>query len=690
MSVISKLKNMANAFKGGVPLSYFIPSGIGQPIVTKTDTLDFYTGWVFRCVDLRAKGLAAVDYKLYQLKKDGSVDEIAQHELLDLLYRVNPDTTKFDFLELTANYLDLFGAAPWVLEGGKKFGQPKTISLARPEFMKVKKDKDGNITGWEYQIGSFKKEFEKDEVIFLKNYNPKSPDRGLGVIEAVRTTAQHNDYIGQHNTKLLENGARPSGYVEVEGKLSDTEYKRLKKEIKSQYQGYLNAYNVYLLEGGTKFTPAMIPPKDLEFIAARDMNRDEIAGIFGVPKSMLGYTDATRASAKTSEYIFAKWTLEPLITKYFEQLNEFLVPRYGDNLWLSFEPIAKDDEELALREREISWNKWKTTNEIRAEEGLDPIKGGDNVFLPLSNMPMMNNPQGDIGKGIVLEAKEAKIGKVDFKTQQYIKKRILNRNVKVRQMAEKLAEKMVDSVIAKKKIVLKIKPEKKSLSDEQIQTFYKRRMEEETSLENMWEKGFIQFFTSQKERFVQKLEDNRASLKGIEDDLDIDVEEELKSTVNIISPLMYQTLMKGSIQASEVIGEPAVLDMDFFKQWLDKVSEETGKSINDTTIQAFADTLKEGIANGEDLSALKSRVETVFDFATASRATMIARTETARGVTEAHRKMYEHYGFEDVKWLLAPGACEECVSLAGENWTVKSIEGQIPVHPNCKCDYTPL
>lgn len=69
---------------------------------------------------------------------------------------------------------------------------------------------------------------------------------------------------------------------------------------------------------------------------------------------------------------------------------------------------------------------------------------------------------------------------------------------------------------------------------------------------------------------------------------------------------------------------------------------------------------------------------------------MIARTETARGVTEAHRKMYEHYGFEDVKWLLAPGACEECVSLAGENWTVKSIEGQIPVHPNCKCDYTPL
>ena len=132
------------------------------------------------------------------------------------------------------------------------------------------------------------------------------------------------------------------------------------------------------------------------------------------------------------------------------------------------------------------------------------------------------------------------------------------------------------------------------------------------------------------------------------------------------------------------------MDMDFVKEWLDKVSKETGESITNTTIEAFEKTLNDGIAAGESLSELKNRVEEVFNFAKDYRATMIARTETARGVTEAHRKMYEHYGFDEVKWLLSSGACEECIVKAGDKWTVKTIEGQIPVHPNCKCDHTPL
>ncbi len=85
-------------------------------------------------------------------------------------------------------------------------------------------------------------------------------------------------------------------------------------------------------------------------------------------------------------------------------------------------------------------------------------------------------------------------------------------------------------------------------------------------------------------------------------------------------------------------------------------------------------------------------MEAVFDFAKDSRADMIARTETSRGVVEAHRKTYEHYGYTDVEWLLSPGACSLCIVKSLEEWTVKNIEGQIPgqTHPNCKCDFTPL
>lgn len=674
--------------KSAVPLSIVINSQISSPLVTKTDAADFYSSWVYACIDRRAKGLANIQPKLYRLKKGGDVEEVFEHELLDLLYRINPEMTKFDFFQLSSIYLDLFGASPFVLDGGKKGGQPKNLYLARPEFLKAKRDGRGTILGYEYQIGSQKIEFDKDEVIYIRNYNPKDPSKGLGVIEAVRLTAQADDYIQQHNSKLLENGARPSGFFKISGEVDEKEQKRLKAEIGSQYQGYDNAYKIMLLQGGMDYTPASIPPKDLDFIQSREMNRDEIMSIFGVSKPIMGiFDDINRASAKTAEYLFAKYTLEPRTNQYFEQLNEFLVPRYGDDLWLSFEPLASDDDEAILAEKKEAWNKWKTTNEIRSEEGLSPVAGGDIIYMPLSNMPSMRNEEGK-KQHIELEAKDFKVGRVDLKTQSYIKKRILNRNVRIKRLAEKAAAGVANKIQPKNPVVFKIVPEKKefSLSDEQIDAFYKARMTEESGLEGLWSKRFTEFFEKQQDRFLKAVE----GLDKKSDTYGIDAQEELKATIDIISPLMYETMAKASKGAAELIGEPAIIDMDFIKTWIDGVSQKIGELINQVTIDSFAETLKAGIANGESLSELKKRVEEVFTFAKDHRAELIARTETARGVTEAHRKTYEHYGFDEVKWLLAPGSCELCLGKAQGQWSTKTIESEIPVHPACKCDFTPL
>jgi translation elongation factor EF-G len=212
-------------------------------------------------------------------------------------------------------------------------------------------------------------------------------------------------------------------------------------------------------------------------------------------------------------------------------------------------------------------------------------------------------------------------------------------------------------------------------------------MNEEAGLEGLWQKTITSFFEKQEQRFLNALEDGK---KGLAEDYGISAQDELKSTIEIISPLMYETVMRGTQQAANLIGESSIIDMDFIKVWLAEVAQKTGESINNTTMTAFEEALKEGIANGESLGELKARVEEVFTFAKSSRAELIARTETARGVTEAHRKMYEYYGFDEVKWLLSSGACELCIDKANAKWDVKSIEGQIPVHPNCKCDYTPL
>ncbi|MDA3839910.1 MAG: phage portal protein [Patescibacteria group bacterium] len=670
--------------KQAVPYSFFVNSGIMSSVVTKTDALDFYKSWVYACVSRRSMGLAQIEFKLYRLKKNGEVEEIIEHELLELLYRINPEMTKYNFIQLSVVYRDLLGASPWILSKTNKTDKtPSNIYIARPEYFKVKKDDNGNILGYTYEIGSYKKEFEKEEVLFLKNYNPKNPDKGIGIIEAVRMTAQNDDYILQSNSNLLKNDARPSGFLEMEGNADAKMIKRLKKEFRKKYQGYENSHNVQLLEGGIKFKPVTIPPKDLDFIESRKMNRDEILSIFGVPKPVLGvFEDVNRASAIAAEYVFNKWTLEPLATEMIEQINEFLVPMFGKDLWLGFEHLAKEDEEMDLKKKEASWNKWMTTNEIRESEGFEPINGGDYIYMPLSSMPIIGGKETK-----TIKIKALRSGGVNLKLQKKIKRRILNRDVKLRKLGEKASNKMANSLINKKGIVLKI-VEKKTLSDEQKERFYKIRMDNEKRMEKIWKKKFIEFFEDQKERFIKSIEDNYQ--KDVLTKHGINMTYELETVISVIDPLIYETVMAGVAGASELIGENMVIDMEFIKEWLGKVSRESGRIITDTTINDFEKEMKEGVDDGESLEKLRLRVEKVFDFAKDYRAEMIARTETARGVVEAHRKTYEHYGFTSAEWLLSPDACEVCIGQSGKEWTIKSIEGEIPVHPNCKCDFTPV
>jgi HK97 family phage portal protein len=687
MNIFKKLYHSI-VHKGAVPFSFFVNSGIMASVITKTDALDFYKSWVYACVARRSMGLAQIEFKLYRLKKNGDVEELIEHELLELLYRVNPEMTKYNFIQLSVIYRDLLGASPWVLT---KFNEsdkyPSNIYIARPEYFKVQKDKSGQLQGYVYQIGTFKKTYSPDEVIFLKNYNPRNPDRGIGVIEAVRMSAENDDYILQSNSNLLKNNARPSGFLELAGNANKATIKRLKKEFKSQHQGYDSAYNPMILEAGMKYKSVSLPPKDLDFIESRKMNRDEILSIFGVPKPVLGvFEDVNRASAVVAEYVFNKWTLEPLATEMIEQLNEFLVPKFGTDLWLSFEPLARDDQEMDLKRKTESWNKWMTTNEIRELEGLEAINGGDYIYMPLSNMPLIG---GEKKSGQFIKIKARRSGQINLKTQKQIKRRILNRNLRINKIAQKASDKIISNLNGEKRVVLKvIKDNSKSISDEQRELFYKFRMEQEVQLEKIWKSKFIEFFEEQKIRFVESLNENYK--KDVAEDYGINKTQELQATIDLISPLMYETVMSGIRGASELVGEDMIVDMGFIKEWLAKVSVEIGEIINNTTIESFAKTLKEGVANGEDIGELRKRVEAVFNFARESRADMIARTETSRGVVEAHRKTYEHYGYTDVEWLLSPDACEECIVKSEQDWTVKSIEGEIPVHPNCKCDFTPL
>jgi 8-oxo-dGTP pyrophosphatase MutT (NUDIX family) len=117
----------------------------------------------------------------------------------------------------------------------------------------------------------------------------------------------------------------------------------------------------------------------------------------------------------------------------------------------------------------------------------------------------------------------------------------------------------------------------------------------------------------------------------------------------------------------------------------------TVQGINQTTIDAIAEIVHEGIATGLDRAEIAQQIDQYLD--TPRRAQMIAETEYARAWHAAVMETYQHNGITQVAWLHQPGACPECMlNVAASPQPVSNPRwpsGPIPVHPWTRCAVVP-
>ena len=111
------------------------------------------------------------------------------------------------------------------------------------------------------------------------------------------------------------------------------------------HEGIDNMSRIAVLPKGVKWASAGTNPKDMDFKNLSQDTRDRILAAFGVSKTILGTaeSDTNRATAETADYVFSKRVIKPRMQLIDSFLNEKLVPRYGDDLYLSFlDPVPED------------------------------------------------------------------------------------------------------------------------------------------------------------------------------------------------------------------------------------------------------------------------------------------------------------------------------------------------------------
>lgn len=347
--------------------------------------------WTHKAVKKTAEQIAPLRVRV----TDAEGDEIA-HPLAELFETVN-DTHDSTYL-WTAWLVSMMlaGEAPLELvDNGNSFpveiwnrepaGQFHVLpDQSRPLFP--------TVAG--YRIGDNETVLPPETVIFDKFYNPAQPFRGLAPIQAVRESIIIDVFAQIWNKNFFKRGARPDyALVAQEGGLTQTEREEYEISLDTKYAGSDNWHKPIVLEKGiTDLKTLSFPPKDLEWIKAREMSREEVGALFGVPDEIMGWGRDTYENFGEAWRVWWKLSLKPLVdhrdgvlTHHFAKIRPLLKPGQFIRTDLGGIGALQDDQTPAIKNAVAMVKEGYPANSVNDWLNLDfpPIPGGDLPFYGL-------------------------------------------------------------------------------------------------------------------------------------------------------------------------------------------------------------------------------------------------------------------------------------------------------------------
>lgn len=350
---------------------------------------------VYVAISKIATACAGIKWNLYSKKGRGKDTEILDSPLLTLWDKPNPMQGQSSFIESVVAYRLISGNS--YIESNAPFAGKPPLELwpARPDKMKIVPGPNGYVGRYDFTSSGMTRSWEVDpikltsQIMHWKTFNPLNDWYGLSPIEAAMIALDQNNAGQSWNLALLQNQATPSGVLQMKvtdsnprGELTSEQYVRLKTEFDENQMGARNAGRPLIIEGGLSWTQTSMSPKDMEFVQSKNVSASDLALVFGVPGEIIGLGTKTFANYKEARLSFYEETILPTMDSLRDSLNCWLVPAFGENLWLDYD---KDDIEALVEKRESKYTSlgtvnFLTQNEKRMAAGYDEVKGW-NVFV---------------------------------------------------------------------------------------------------------------------------------------------------------------------------------------------------------------------------------------------------------------------------------------------------------------------
>lgn len=353
--------------------------------VTERTALQVST--VLACVKVIADGCAAPDLHVYREGPAGQRERalnIPEYRLL--ARRPNEWQTSFEWRRMMTLHAALTGAALSIKVRGdnRRVRELIPVEPGRWEVRRVSRY-ELRYRCWD-EFGMIG-EFGADDVFVLNALQWN----WVGALNAVHLAA---NAVGlamateRSQASMHANGVRPSGVYTVDGTLSAEQHDRLAAWIAARHGGPEKSGGALVLDRNAKWMQTAMTSVDAQHIETRRQQVEEVCRAYGVFPIMVGHSDKSATFASSEAFFSAhlKHTLTPWHRAWQQRIDEMLLDGSGP-LFAQFDTryltagsmVDRGNWARAMTEMGIY-----TRNELRDEEGLDPLPGLDQPLTPMN------------------------------------------------------------------------------------------------------------------------------------------------------------------------------------------------------------------------------------------------------------------------------------------------------------------
>ena len=702
-----------------------------EQTATDDSLIQAYRNIIYACANLNANAVASVPVKLYvetgkgqtrpkcltqsvtakqrswllsnkslsaRLTKAVEIEEVLEHPLLTLLYKVNEYLDLYNLLALTALYQEIHGSAYWHLPKNG-LGIPEAIWLLQSQRVTPKATGADIVSYYNYGKGMSPQRIEAEDMIVFRYPSLNDPYRqgwsptraaweSVGLLQKSRSLA----------SGFLDNNARADFLLTTKGDEAPgrAEAERMERQLERKYK-FGGRGGISILSDSFDVKRLNIVPRDLQMLAFYEMAKIEIANVFDVPMSLLTTKDVNRANAEAGHFQHAKLSILPRLRRRDEVLTRHLCSLYDERLFIASDnPVPEDESRKAIIRGMNLDHGYTSINEERLEDGQEPVEWGDKPWLPMT-LVQVGSPtfipgqfQGMKDENLSYEHvpfKKDFIAQVDFQDAGRMKPRAFP--------AEGCS-----CTHTKETLNTYNLPRGRDIAEFLRTTFEQQRTLIMNALKSAG--GLL----AETKRWPD-------SWKPI-DLTEWDVRMQEASAVFLA--VYYDRAGKQLLERVAVTTEAAEWSVNSpeIRTAIDKAAFKFCHATNETTSLHITDALAklrhdlaEGIIESENtVQELTKRVNAIFDHAEVYRAKRIAVTESSRAVHEGQALAAEKSGVvRGFKWLLSADACEFCQAIAAANPDGIPLGGSFgkfgnhpdysnvqypPLHPNCFCTITEI